>query len=497
MPARATIRGRLDELLAIGAISVPTPARGRYFYQRRDGRQNQPVLYVREGVDGEDRVAVDPNALDAAGTTALDWYYPERRRPAAGLRTVRERQRAERAARAGRRTGGTLLPTGFRAPAPPISPGCPTERASTTPAIPRPGEVPEGEEHYHRAIYFHRLGTDPAADPLVYRPAREGVLAGRERLARRPLAARRGRPHVRPDRSLPRATSPRAGRRWCPWPKELPASFDGEVAHGRLFLRTNLDAPTYRLYVVNPEQPDARALARDRAATGGRGARRRARSTATGSRSSYLERASSRLRLTDLDGGLRPRGRAADARAACSASAASGTATSCSSASRRTPCRRASTGSISATRRADALAAGRGRRRPGPLRGAAGRAVASRDGTPVSMFLVHQRGTRRARRQRRRYLTGYGGFNISMTPAFSRSLLLWLEHGGVVAIPNLRGGGEYGEAWHQAGMLGKQAEQLRRLHRRGRVADPRAVHAARAAGGRPAAPTAGCWWGRC
>ena len=71
VPGRETIRRRLDGLLAIGAISVPTPAQGRYFYQRRDGRQNQPVLYVREGLEGEDRVAVDPNALDPAGTTAL------------------------------------------------------------------------------------------------------------------------------------------------------------------------------------------------------------------------------------------------------------------------------------------------------------------------------------------------------------------------------------------------------------------------------------------
>ena len=71
------------------------------------------------------------------------------------------------------------------------------------------------------------------------------------------------------------------------------------------------------------------------------------------------------------------------------------------------------------------------------------------------MFLVHRRGLARDG-DNPVYLTGYGGFNISMTPAFSRSLLLWLEQGGVVAIPNIRGGGEYGEAWHQGGMLGQK-----------------------------------------
>jgi len=76
VPARARLRARLDELLSIGALSTPEPVAGRYFYQRRDGRQNQPVLYVREGRDGEDRVLIDPNHLDAQGTTALDWFYP-------------------------------------------------------------------------------------------------------------------------------------------------------------------------------------------------------------------------------------------------------------------------------------------------------------------------------------------------------------------------------------------------------------------------------------
>src|SRR5262249_12472743 len=81
--------------------------------------------------------------------------------------------------------------------------------------------------------------------------------------------------------------------------------------------------------------------------------------------------------------------------------------------------------------------------------------VPSADGTGITMFLVHRRGLAWDGNGPT-YLTGYGGFNISMTPAFSRSLLLWLEHGGLVAIPNIRGGGEYGESWHQGGMLGRK-----------------------------------------
>ena len=79
----------------------------------------------------------------------------------------------------------------------------------------------------------------------------------------------------------------------------------------------------------------------------------------------------------------------------------------------------------------------------------------SRDGTPVSMFVVHRKDLMHDGR-RPTLLTGYGGFNVSLTPTFVGSLPLWLERGGVYAVPNLRGGGEYGEEWHRAGMLDRK-----------------------------------------
>lgn len=79
----------------------------------------------------------------------------------------------------------------------------------------------------------------------------------------------------------------------------------------------------------------------------------------------------------------------------------------------------------------------------------------SRDGTRVSMFLVHAKGMEKDG-NRPVYLTGYGGFNIGQSPYFSSAYVAWLEAGGVVAVPNLRGGGEYGQAWHKAGMLDKK-----------------------------------------
>ncbi len=79
----------------------------------------------------------------------------------------------------------------------------------------------------------------------------------------------------------------------------------------------------------------------------------------------------------------------------------------------------------------------------------------SKDGTRVPMFVVHKKGVAKNGKNPT-LLTAYGGFNISLTPAFSRSAYLWMEHGGIYAVANLRGGAEFGEDWHRAGMLDKK-----------------------------------------
>ena len=79
----------------------------------------------------------------------------------------------------------------------------------------------------------------------------------------------------------------------------------------------------------------------------------------------------------------------------------------------------------------------------------------SKDGTKIPMFITHKKGIK-LNNNNPSLLYAYGGFNISLTPSFSISSVVWMEMGGIYAVPNLRGGGEYGEAWHQAGMKDKK-----------------------------------------
>jgi prolyl oligopeptidase len=311
-------------------------------------------------------------------------------------------------------------------------------------------EVPAGEEHYHRAIYLHRLGTDPSDDPLVYRPAQKEYWPG---VSLSPdgrwLLIEVARTFDQTDLYVRDLAS---GGPLVPVAENLPATFEGEVAHGRLFIRTNLDAPTYRLCTVDPEHPEHqgwREIVKPRADAVLESA------TVAGHRLAlaYLERASSRLRMTDLEGRMVQEVPLPALGSLFGVGAEwDGQELFYGFSSYTVPPSvyriDLSTGSSALWRRVEADID------PDQFE-VRQVSYVSKDGTAISMFLVHRAGLP-LNGDNPTYLTGYGGFNISMTPSFSRSLLLWLEHGGVVAIPNIRGGGEYGEGWHQAGILGSK-----------------------------------------
>jgi prolyl oligopeptidase len=447
--ARAAIRTRLTALLTIGAISVPTPVKGRYFYQLREGGQNQPVLRYRLGLAGEDRVLVDPNALNTLGTTALDWFFPSADGAllAYGLSedgsedSVLHLMDVE---------SGSLL-----------SDRIPQTRAADLAwrqdgsgfyytRYPAPGEVPGGDEHYHRSIYFHRVGDDPRSDELIFRPEEKehwpGVSLSPDD---RWLVVSVARTFDQTDIYLKNLEQDGPLEVVV---RDLPASFDATVVRERLYLRTNLDAPNFRIVTADPSTPAREhwreiVPARDDAVLEGMGITRGHIVL------NYLERATSRIRIADLDGqvvrDLQLPGIGSvfgigiewDSPELLYGFSSFTVAPSIYHVTLPAGIpelwRRIETDLNLSQFVVDQVT------------------YASKDGTNVTMFIVRPDRLERDGRCPL-YLTGYGGFNISMLPGFSRSMLLWLEAGGVIAIPNLRGGGEYGESWHQAGMQARK-----------------------------------------
>ncbi len=449
VPERGAIRRRLKELLSIGAISAPIPAGGWHFYQRREGTQNQPVLYVRRGAGGDDRVLLDPNQLDAEGTTALDWYFPSDDGELLAYGLSRNGSE-ESVLRVLRTATGANLPDEI-----PDTRACdvgwlPDGSGFYYTRYPARGEVPDVERQYHRAVYFHRLGAAPTEDRLILKPTEKEHWPGVD---------------VSPDGRWVLITVARtfdqtdlylqdreAGGPLVPVVRDLPYQFEGLLGYGALYIRSNLEGATYGLYRTAPERPGREhwtTVVRPRANAVLDGAIL----TRACIGLSYLERASSRLALTGLDGkDVRDVPLPTIGSLAGWGAEPDGDELFYAFSSYTVPPSvyrmDLAGGSVTLWRRVEADL--------DPDRFAVTQVeYPSRDGTLVSMFVVHQTGLVK-NGANPTYLTGYGGFNISMSPGFSRSMLLWLEQGGVVAVPNLRGGGEYGEAWHQAGMLDRK-----------------------------------------
>ena len=458
LPQRAVFARRLRELLSVGLLSTPRPVAGRIYHTRREGEQKQSVLYVRDSIDAPDRALVDPNALDAAGLVTLDWYYPspDARYVAYGLSRGGDEMSTLSVVET---ATGSVLPD--RIPHTQRSTVAWVDRGFYYTVHPAPGSVPPGDENYYRRVRFHRLGEDPAKDDLVFGEGRpkEDILGvstspdGRWVL----LTAFMG--WAKSDLYL--LDRAHAERGLATVMEGRDAIAEGFPLEDRVWLSTNLDAPNYRIVAapcdepgdrewetVIPEGPDVIQgfdRTRDRIAV------------------LRLVRATSRLTTYDLHGtGERDiRLPSLGAIEIVDGEHDSDRVGYTFQSFTQPPIAFVADARTGETREVARLAMPRGL-------DVAGIAVEqttypSRDGTAVTMFLVHRKDVKPTGTVPT-LLTGYGGFNISRTPAYFPGAAAWVEAGGLFALPNLRGGGEYGESWHRAGMLGKKQNVFDDFH---------------------------------
>jgi prolyl oligopeptidase len=450
IPARERYRERLRELWDHERTGVPVQRNGRIFFTRNDGLQPQPVLHVQDDADSAPRVLLDPNLLSEDGTVALaEWSVSRDGRWLAWSTSVsgsdwrvwrvREVATATDLAdelRWSKFSGATWDATGqgfwySRYPAP---------------------ESGEGLQAQNRdqQLWYHRRGTAQDEDVLVYeRPDQpEWGFATQLSDDGRYLVI-----HVW------QGTSPRNGifykdlRDRSLRVRRLLADFDAAYAFlgndgGRFYLRTDLDAPRGRIVAVDTALPESRHWETLVPESGE--VLEDATILADQFVLTYLQDAASTVRLHSLDGD--PHGEI-PLPGLGSVSGFTGrrgdTETWYSFDSYLSP----------AVIYHYNLVTGQSTefRRPHldfPFSDYLTERVfyTSRDGTRIPLWITRRRDLARDG-DNPVILYGYGGFNISLTPSFSAARLPWLEQGGIWAVANLRGGGEYGEEWHEAGML--------------------------------------------
>ncbi len=167
LPGREQLHQRLTDLMSIGTISAPQIGGKYYFYTRREGSQNQPVLFVREGVDGKDRALVDVNQLAADGTVALDWWVPsdDGKYVAYGTSPSGSEMSTLHVIET---STGKLLPDSIERTRAVSLAWMLDNSGFYYTRYPKKGEVAEGQEVYYRHVFYHALGSDSAKDPLIF-----------------------------------------------------------------------------------------------------------------------------------------------------------------------------------------------------------------------------------------------------------------------------------------------------------------------------------------
>ncbi|HJT30722.1 MAG TPA: prolyl oligopeptidase family serine peptidase [Pirellulales bacterium] len=459
IPERERLRQRLTELWNYEKFGVPSQRGGRYFYTRNDGLQNQSVLYWAPSLEAEPKLLLDPNALSAEGTIAVSGtaVSDDGKHLAYGLATAGSdwQEWRVRDVESGADLDDHLKWVKFS--------GASWSHDGQGFYYSRYDEPAEGEQltgqNYFQKLYYHKVGTPQSDDRLVYerRDEKEWGFHGQATDDGRWLVI-----------TVTHGTERKNNLFYLDLAKpdaevvELLTGFearyefidnDGDV----FWVRTDLDAPRNRIVAIDVTQPDREswkeivAEADDVLEA----------VSVVGDRffAIYLKDASSQVRMFALPGddgapdddwvGL---GLPGIGTAAGFTGRRGDKETFYSFTSFTTP--------TTIYRYDLAEERSEGFRRPKvgfePDDYETEQVFyESKDGTRVPMFLTHRKG-QKPNPQTPTYLYGYGGFDISLSPSFSVGRLVWLEMGGLYAMPSLRGGGEYGRAWHEAGMKDKK-----------------------------------------
>ncbi|WP_454796817.1 prolyl oligopeptidase family serine peptidase [Novosphingobium lindaniclasticum] len=450
LPQRSWFKQRISSLMNFERFGLPIKAGKRYFYTRNTGLQNQSQLFVRDGLHGAPRMLLDPNAWAKDGATALDAWEPSHEGRYL-LYSVQDGGSDWRVLHVLDVTTGKALDDELR-----------WVKFSALAWIGEEGflysRFPAPEEgaafqslNYNQAIYFHRLGTPQSADELVYSTpdhpdyghAAEVTQDGR-------LAVITS--HIGTDSRYDVHVIDLSKRKKVGWDaKPVVTGFkdDWRLVEGagqKLWFVTNESAPRYRLISIDL---GAKAPAFAEVVPQREDILERAGIVGQQLVLNYMRDAASHAEIVGLDG--KP-GRAL---------ALNGIGTA--SGFRGKPGDPETFYSFTSFNRPAAifrmnLDTGMSEPFAEPVMDfdpsdvvVEQRFYTSRDGTRVPMFLVRRKDVVQSGKAVPTLLYGYGGFDISLTPGFSASRMAWVQAGGAFAMANLRGGGEYGRAWHDAG----------------------------------------------
>src|SRR6267378_4333953 len=254
LPGRDQLHKRLADLMSIGTISAPQIGGNFYFYTRREGTQNQPVLFVREGIHGKDRVLVDVNQLAADGTVALDWWFPSEdgKYVAYGTSASGSEESTLKVIETatGKQLPDTIERTRFASVA-----WKKDNSAFFYSRHPKKGDVPSGEEVYHVKIFYHAMGTDSATDPLIFGEGRKAQDIPGVQLADdddRWLLITVFEGWSKSEMYL---QDLKAGTPPVEITTDKEFLYSGDFLNGKLYITTNEDAPHYRMFVADATNP--------------------------------------------------------------------------------------------------------------------------------------------------------------------------------------------------------------------------------------------------